>query len=63
MLSAAGAVLAAAAEADSLDEAGPDEAGLAVRDVLRRVLLRHLDEDLATEDVLLAAFRGKLPDG
>ena len=63
VLSAAGAVLAAAAEADSLDEAGPDEAGLAVRDVLRRVLLRHLDEDLATEDVLLAAFRGKLPDG
>jgi hypothetical protein len=30
---------------------------------LRSVLLRHLDEDLATEDVLLGAFRGRLPDG
>jgi hypothetical protein len=34
-----------------------------VRDDLRAVLLRHLDEDLATEDVLLGAFRGRLPDG
>ena len=63
VLSAAGAVLAAAAEADGTDEAGPDETGLAVRDDLRMVLLRQLEEDLATEDVLLAAFRGRLPDG
>ena len=58
MLSAAGAVLAAAAETDHIDQCG-----MAVRDDLRKVLLRHLDEDLATEDVLLAAFRGRLPDG
>ena len=40
-----------------------DDGGDAVRDDLRAALLRHLDEDLATEDVLLGAFRGRLPDG
>lgn len=58
VLSAVGGVLAVAARAD-----GADESGGAVRNDLRAVLLRHLDEDLATEDVLLAAFRGRLPDG
>ena len=62
VLSAAGAVLAAAAEADGTDEEARRD-GLAVRDDLRMVLLRQLEEDLATEDVLLAAFRGRLPDG
>ena len=61
VLTAAGAVLAAAAESDTMDT--PDDGGDAVRDDLRAALLRHLDEDLATEDVLLGAFRGRLPDG
>ncbi len=30
---------------------------------IREILERHLDEDLATEAVLLNAFRGQLPDG
>lgn len=29
---------------------------------IREILERHLDEDLATEAVLLNAFRGQLPD-
>jgi hypothetical protein len=58
VLSAAGAVLAAAAASDRVDDGGD-----AMRDDLRAALLRHLDEDLATEDVLLGAFRGRLPDG
>jgi hypothetical protein len=32
-------------------------------DAVRHVLMRHLDEDLAEEAVLLEAFRGRLPDG
>jgi hypothetical protein len=60
VLAAAGTVLAAAVEAagDPAEREAP-----AVRDELRAVLLRHLDEDLATEEVLLGAFRGRLPDG
>jgi hypothetical protein len=34
-----------------------------VRARLRPLLLNQLDADLATEDVLLGAFRGRLPDG
>jgi hypothetical protein len=29
---------------------------------VRQILVRHLDEDLASEAVLLEAFRGRLPD-
>ena len=32
------------------------------RHALRQVLVRHLDEDLASNLVLLSAFRGHLPD-
>lgn len=62
VLAAAASLLAAAA---GTDDADGDMGGRAdkVRDDLRAVLLRHLDEDLATEDVLLGAFRGRLPDG
>jgi hypothetical protein len=58
VLAAAGAVLAAAVQTDA---AGDDGGG--VRDELRAVLVRQLDDDLATENVLLGAFRGRLPDG
>jgi hypothetical protein len=58
VLSAAGAVLSAAVETDA-----PDDDGGGIRDELRAVLVRQLDDDLATEDVLLGAFRGRLPDG
>jgi hypothetical protein len=58
VLAAAGAVLAAAVQTDA---AGDDGGG--VRDELRAVLVRQLDDDLAAEDVLLGAFRGRLPDG
>jgi hypothetical protein len=51
-------VLSAAAQTDAT---GDDGGG--VRDELRAVLVRQLDDDLATEDVLLGAFRGRLPDG
>jgi hypothetical protein len=57
-MAAAGAVLA-----DAVDGDDADADLLAARDALRAILVRHLDEDLATEDVLLAAFRGRLPDG
>jgi hypothetical protein len=62
VLAAAASLLAAAA---GTDDADGDMGGRAdkVRDDLRAVLLRHLDEDLATEDVLLGVFRGRLPDG
>jgi hypothetical protein len=56
IMAAASAVLADAVQGDDPD-------GLAARDALRAILVRHLDEDLATEDVLLSAFRGRLPDG
>jgi len=61
----AGAVMrvASAVLADAVDRDDADADGLAARDALRTILVRHLDEDLATEDVLLAAFRGRLPDG
>jgi hypothetical protein len=58
VLAAAGAVLSAAVQTDATDDA---EDG--VQDELRVVLVRQLDADLATEDVLLGAFRGRLPDG
>jgi hypothetical protein len=62
VLATAGSVLAAAVGVDAAgDRAG--DGGHAVRDDLRAVLLRHLEEDLATEEVLLGAFRGRLPDG
>jgi hypothetical protein len=61
----AGAVMRVAGEvlADAVERDDADADALAARDALRTVLVRHLDEDLATEDVLLAAFRGRLPDG
>jgi hypothetical protein len=62
VLAAAGSVLAAAVETDvRIDEVGGEVGTL--RHDLRAVLLRHLDDDLATEEVLLGAFRGRLPDG
>jgi hypothetical protein len=36
----------------------PDHAAYSA---VREILLRHLDEDLASEAVLLEAFRGRLP--
>jgi hypothetical protein len=63
VMQAAADLLVAAVDADSGQADQLDVATLAVRDDLRSVLLRHLDEDLATEDVLLGAFRGRLPDG
>ena len=56
-------VLAACADALVAATGGDDEGAAAVRDRLRPVLLRHLDEDLAGEEGLLTAFRGRLPDG
>jgi hypothetical protein len=58
VLAAAGAVLAAAVQTDATSDDGGG-----ARDELRAVLVRQLDADLATEDVLLGAFRGRLPDG
>jgi hypothetical protein len=58
VLAAAGAVLSAAVQTDATDDAGGG-----IRDELRAVLVRQLDADLVTEDVLLGAFRGRLPDG
>jgi hypothetical protein len=55
VLAAAGHVLAAAVEDD-----GP--AGDEVRALLRPVLLRHLDEELAVTAPLVAAFRGRLDE-
>jgi hypothetical protein len=57
-----GAVLATTAEvlAAAVGAATPDER--AAQDALRPVLVRHMAEDLAAEDVLLSAFRGRLPD-
>jgi hypothetical protein len=55
VLQACTEVLAAAATADGIEEEQAQER-------LRPVLVRHLDEDLADEDVLIAAFRGRPPD-
>lgn len=55
VLAAAGRILAAAVADD-----GP--AGHEVRAVLRPVLVRHLDEELAVTAPLVAAFRGKLDE-
>ena len=55
VMTACADVLAAAVDADEA----------ARRDVRRRLhplLVDHLDTDLASEDVLLGAFRGRLPD-
>jgi hypothetical protein len=49
-------VLAAAVDAD-------EAAQRDVRRRLRPLLVDQLDTDLASEDVLLGAFRGRLPDG
>jgi len=49
-------VLAAAVDADEVAQRD-------VRRRLRPLLLDQLDTDLASEDVLLGAFRGRLPDG
>ena len=59
----AGEVLGACADALVAATGRDDEEAVVVRNRLRPVLLRHLDEDLADEEGLLAAFRGRLPDG
>jgi hypothetical protein len=51
----AGATLAVAVGHDDADAA-------LVRSELRPVLVRHLDEDLAETMVMMAGFRGRLPD-
>jgi hypothetical protein len=56
VMTACAEVLAAAVDADEADQRD-------VRARLRPLLLDQLDADLATEDVLLGAFRGRLPDG
>ena len=56
VMTAVGEVLAACVD---LTDADP----VAAQETLRPVLVRHLTEDLAAEDVLLRAFRGRLPDG
>ena len=53
VMTAAGAALAGAVGRD-------DAAATEVRAVLRPVLLRHLDEELAVTSPLVAAFRGRL---
>lgn len=63
VLQAAADLLVAAVDADGGQADQLDAELVAVRDRLRLVLRRHLEEDLATEDVLLGAFRGRLPDG
>jgi hypothetical protein len=52
-MTAAGAALAGAVGRD-------DAAATEVRAMLRSVLLRHLDEELAVTSPLVAAFRGRL---
>ncbi len=52
---AVSAVLAAAVSRD-------DQAGADVRDGLRAIVSRHLDEDLAVTSMLMPYFRGQLPD-
>ena len=47
--------------ADAVESGEPD--AIAAKQALRACLIRHLDADLATEQVLLDAFRGRLPDG
>jgi hypothetical protein len=54
ILNACASILAACV--DESDPAASD-----VRDRLRPVLVRHLEEDLAGEAVMLEAFRGRLP--
>lgn len=56
VMTAVGEVLAAC-----VDRTDPDP--VAAQETLRPMLVRHLTEDLAAEDVLLNAFRGRLPDG
>jgi hypothetical protein len=55
VLAAVGAVLA---DAVSRDDAAADE----VRAQLRPVVRRQLDDDLASSGMLMAYFRGELPD-
>jgi len=56
-------VLAACSDALVAASGHDDEDATAVRDRLRPILLRHLDEDLAVGEGLLAAFRGRVADG
>ena len=60
VLAATSAVLVAAVDAGAGDELG-DDAGRA-QAALRPILARHLADDLATEDVMLRAFRGVVPE-
>lgn len=53
-----GAVSAVLADAVSRD----DQPGDDIRDGLRSVVSRHLDEDLAVSGMLMPYFRGQLPD-
>ncbi len=55
VMAAAGAALAAAIVRD-------DAAGDEIRSVLRPVVVRHLDDELAATAPLIDAFRGKLDD-
>jgi hypothetical protein len=55
VLRAVGAVLAGAVTRD-------DAAGDEVRAELRRVVSRHLDDDLSITGTLMSYFRGQLPD-
>lgn len=52
----AGAVLAAAVRGD-------EPAASQVRDVLRPILVAHLDDELDETSPLIAAFRGQVADG
>jgi hypothetical protein len=61
--SGASEVLAACADALVAATGRDDEEAATVRNRLRPVLLRHLDEDLAGDEGLLGAFRGRPPDG
>ncbi len=56
VFAAAGEVLAAAVASEDQDTSD-------VQRTLRSILVRHLRDDLAAEEVMLGAFRGRLPDG
>ena len=60
VLAATSAVLVAAVDAGAADGSG-DDAGRA-QAALRPILARHLADDLATEEVMLRAFRGVVPE-
>jgi hypothetical protein len=60
VLAATSAVLVAALDARA-DAGSGGDAGRA-QSVLRPILVRHLADDLAAEDVMLRAFRGVVPE-